>query len=140
MREITDLMDHYRLVARSVWNIGFWAKPELQSWNSWEQFEQLKKGLFQALVVARLQDDQCCGQTGSEGQPYRVVPVEPGPVPIMIERPREGDRNRYWDDPVGEIKPSDAELEFLDYFDWNSMGYVDFQYYRVRVAAFPAQP
>ena len=28
----------------------------------------------------------------------------------------------------------------MDYFDWNLLGCADFQYYRVRIAAFPSQP
>ncbi len=58
----------------------------------------------------------------------------------MIEQPRKGDRNHYWDDPVNQIKASDAELHFLDYFDWDMMAYTDFQYYRVRIASFISQP
>jgi hypothetical protein len=58
----------------------------------------------------------------------------------MIQRASEGDGNRYWDDPVREIKVTDADLHFLDFFDWNSMAYADFEYYRVRIAAFPSQP
>ncbi len=58
----------------------------------------------------------------------------------MIQKPREGDRCNYWDDPVREVKASDVELHFLDYFDWNQMGYVDFQYYRVRIVTFALQP
>ncbi len=58
----------------------------------------------------------------------------------MIERPRERDGNRYWDDPVNGVKAADAEFHFRDYFDWDEMAYIDFQYYRVRIAAFPLQP
>lgn len=141
MREVTNLMDHYRIVAQTIWNVGFWPKPELQNWDSWDRFEEIKRLLFNSLVVAQLQEgDECCKDLSTVNQIYQVVPSDPGPVPIMIHRPREGDRNRYWDDPVNEIKASDAELHFLDYFDWNDMGYVDFRYYRVRIAAFPSQP
>src|SRR2546425_29681 len=31
MREVTNLMDHYRIVAQTIWNVGFWPKPELQN-------------------------------------------------------------------------------------------------------------
>jgi len=58
----------------------------------------------------------------------------------MIHKPREGTRNMYWDDPVREAKASDVTLHFQDYFDWNKMDYVDFQYYRVRTASFVSQP
>lgn len=141
MREITNLMDHYRLIARSIWNTGFWPKPEFQNWDSWDRFEHLKRVLFDSLIVSALMGDKCCINLGAQRErPYMVVPLAPGPVPIMIQQPRKGDRNRYWDDPVTEVKPGDVELLFLDYFDWNEMGYLDFQYYRVRILSFPDQP
>src|SRR5438132_776668 len=123
MRDVTALMDHYRIIARSVWNTGFWSEQGLRTWDARDQFEQIKKLLFKALVVARLAEGHCCDLWGLPDPTYRVVPLEPGPVPIMIHRPREGDRNRYWDDPVCKIKASDAELQFLDLFDWNNMDY-----------------
>jgi hypothetical protein len=140
MREITNLFDHYRVVARSIWNTGFWSEPDLQDWDSRDQFQQIKRLLFKALVVARVEGGHCCDLNSlPPDHCYHVVPLEPGPVPISIERPREGDRNHYWDDPVKEVKAADAELHFLDYFDWDEMAYIDFQYYRVRIAAFPSQ-
>lgn len=140
MRDITDLMDHYRVVARSVWNNGFWTEPELRNWDSWDHFEQTKRLLFKALVVARLEEGHCCDVASLPYSIYQVVPATSGPAPILIHRPREGDRNRYWDDPVSEVGASDAELQFLDYFDWNPVGYIDFQYYRVHIATFVSQP
>jgi len=141
MREITNLFDHYRVVARSIWNTGFWSEPELQNWDSRDQFEQITRLLFKALVVARVVGGHCCDLSSlPPDHAYYVVPMGTGPVPISIERPREGDRNHYWDDPVGEVKSTEVELHFLDYFDWDEMGYIDFQYYQVRIAAFPSQP
>jgi hypothetical protein len=41
---------------------------------------------------------------------------------------------------VREIKSGEAELHFTAYFDWNSMDYSDFRYYRVRIASFSTHP
>ena len=51
-------------------------------------------------------------------------------MPILIHLPREGNqsRNCYWDDPVREVRATETEPHFLDYFDWNNMDYIDFQY------------
>ncbi len=91
MRDVTDLMDHYRVVARSIWNTGFWSQPDLQNWDSRDDFREIRKLLFNALVIARLDAER----------DLQVVPVGSTAVPIMIQRPREGDQahNRYWDDP-----------------------------------------
>ena len=141
MRDITLLMDHYREVTRSVWNTGFWAQADLQTWDARDQFEQIKKLLFKALVIARLEEGHCCDLFSlPDDRKFRVVPSTDRAVPIMIHCPREGDRNRYWDDPVKQVSASEAELHFLDYFDWDLMNYADFQYYRVRIAAFATQP
>lgn len=143
MRNITKIMDHYRIVARSVWNEGFWSAEGLQNHDSWDRFQKIKESLFNALVVAQVSEVSCCeDDLANRRLPvYQVVPVEElSPVPIMIQKPREGTLNVYWDDPVKDIKPSDASLQFIDYFDWNNMGYVDFRYYRVRIITFAAFP
>ena len=140
MRDITEVMDHYRIVARSVWNMGF--RPELgfRNFDSRDHFEQIKKLLFKALVIAPLEEGHQCDLNTLPDPIYEVVPKGPEQVPIMIQRPREGDRNSYWDDPVKEIKAAKSELQFLDYFDWDHLNYADFQYYRVRIGAFGAHP
>lgn len=140
MRDITDIMDHYRVVARSVWNFGFSVIDELRNWDSRDHFDQIEKLVFKALVDARLANEHACDLATVPEHEYHIVPQGVGPVPILIQCPREGDRNRYWDDPVKEVKASDAEFHFLDFFDWDQLGYADFQYYRVRIVAFPSKP
>jgi len=133
-------MDHYRIVARSIWNVGFWSQPDLRNWDSWDEFQEINKLLFNALVIPPSELTE--GSAVTETDPFAallIVPSSPT-VPIMIHRPREGDRNNYWDDPVREVTATDAELHFLDYFDWDLMNYIDFQYYRVRIAKFASQP
>jgi hypothetical protein len=134
MRDITAIMDHYRVVARSLWNTGFWAVPELRNWDARDSFAEVKKTLFEALVATNFPEAEL-SKTG-----IQVVPFGSG-VPIMIEQPRPGDQswNLYWDDPVDKISPSDAKLRYLDFFDWNDMAYADFHYYRVRIESFDAQ-
>jgi hypothetical protein len=134
MRDITHLMDHYRVVARSLWNTGFWAVPELRNWDARDSFEKIKQSLFDALITSSLRNN------GSSSEIITIVPVDPGPVPIMIQNPRGADQRGYWDDPVDKITPADADLRFLDFFDWNEMADADFQYYRVRIEAFGREP
>lgn len=140
MQDVTDLMDHYRVAARSIWNTGFWSQEDLQSWDAWDQFKQIKKLLFKALVAARINQEHACDLDVVPDLDLRVVPNEPGPVSIMIQNPRPGDNAGYWDDPVKEISPSQANLQFIDYFDWDPMRYADFQFYRVRITDFPQLP
>jgi hypothetical protein len=137
--DVTDVMNHYRIVARSVWNLGFWPLQELRNWDSRDQFDQIKALLFKAFVETRVTEGHWCNLANVPEHKYLVVPSDPGPVPVMIHRPREGDLNRYWDDPVDKLRSSDAELHFIDYFDWDKMNYAEFRYYRVRIVDFPLQ-
>ena len=90
MRNITDLMQHYRIAARSVWNTAFWSVPELRTWDSRDRFEKIKQMLFNTLVVARVEENGCCEDLANRPPCiYRVVPNEPGPVHILIHQPRE---------------------------------------------------
>ena len=61
-------------------------------------------------------------------------------VPISIEQPRPGTKNRYWDHPISTISPNDGVLEFLDYFDFDELGCRDFKYVRARIQEFPGHP
>jgi hypothetical protein len=36
---------------------------------------------------------------------------------------------------LNRIGEADADLRFIDYFDWDILGYIDCQYYRVRIQA-----
>lgn len=123
-----------------MWNSGFSAAQELRNWDSRDQFEQIKCLLFKALVDARVVEGHFCDLATVPEHEYRIVPMGPDPVPIMVHRPREGDRNTYWDDPVSEVKPSEAKFQFLDFFDWDQLADADFRFYRVRIAAFQSQP
>jgi hypothetical protein len=52
-------------------------------------------------------------------------------VPVMISR--TPGRSGYWDHPVDRLGPEDADLRFIDFFDFDSSGQVDFRHYRVRI-------
>jgi hypothetical protein len=60
------------------------------------------------------------------------------PFPIMIARPSTS--GKYWDDPVNRLRLSGVSLLFIDYFDWDRFGYIDMQYYRVRILSCDEHP
>jgi hypothetical protein len=41
---------------------------------------------------------------------------------------------------VKQIATGEAEMHFLECFDWNRMDYLDFNYYKVQIARFNARP
>jgi hypothetical protein len=58
----------------------------------------------------------------------------------MVARPTLEMPTGLWDDPVNRVNPGDAELQFVDFFDWRLLDYRDYQNYRVSIDAFAAQP
>jgi hypothetical protein len=58
----------------------------------------------------------------------------------MIQNPRSERETGYWNHPVNIVEPGEADLLFIAYFDWDEMDYIDFRYYRVKIAAFASHP
>lgn len=128
MGDVTRVFQNYRISARSIWNLFFWPDPDLANWDTRDLFENIKERLFEALILAKLSLDK------GEAR-FAVVPRARDGVPAHIQQTRDDDRNRYWDHPVTVLKPSEVELEFLDYFDWDLIGCLDFKYVRTRIKA-----
>ena len=53
-------------------------------------------------------------------------------VPIMISRDQNPDCG-YWDDVINRVGPTDLDLRFIDFFDFDQAGFIDFQYYLVHI-------
>ena len=139
MKDVTDILDYYRVAARSVWNTAFWPVLELRNWDSVERFDEIQRILFEELVLRRLDRQWPAEDIFRKPMPFlRVVPSSES-VPIMIQQPRPDTRNRYWDDPVNQVDRGECELHLCEYFDWNALDYRDLLYYRITIAAFPAQ-
>ncbi len=71
---------------------------------------------------------------------FKIIPSIAHGTPIMIQRPRPGAPTGYWDDPVTTVKAGHVALDFMSYFDWNPMDYIDLQYYRVKITKFDPHP
>jgi hypothetical protein len=141
MRDISSIFDHYRVSASAIWNTAFWPDPDFRNWDSIDQFRDIEKLLFQELVLAKLEREWPLQKIFADAIPFfRVVPTIEHGTPIMIQKPRSGAPRGYWDDPVNAVKPAEAELIFIAYFDWNEMDYIDLRYYRVKIASFSAHP
>ena len=136
MTDVTDAFHRYRLASRSLWNGYMWMSGNT-SWDHYEQFKRIKRVLFETFVLAPL------GLTWSLEKLFRdpislfeVIPSSPD-IPLMVRRP-SADRNLYWDDPLNRLARGEATLTFVDHFDWDSSGIIDFQYYRIRIVDFPS--
>jgi hypothetical protein len=54
----------------------------------------------------------------------------------MIQKPRERAPRGYGGDPVNLVKPGQAEMLFIAYFNWLQMDYIGLRYCRVKIASF----
>jgi hypothetical protein len=129
VRDVTGIFDHYRVSARAIWNTAFWSDQDFRNWNSIEQFHEIEKLLFQELVLAKVDREWPIQSLFESAIPFfHIVPSIVRGTPILIQKPRQGAPTGYWDDPVNLVKPGQAELLFIAYFDWNEMDYIDLQY------------
>jgi hypothetical protein len=137
VNDVTEILNSYRDCARALWN-GY-LRPSAD-FDRVDAFAGICELLFAELVLRRLQKTDQTRKSSSE--PYSFLHVVPTAdlVPIMIHRPRSTDQNRYWDDSVDQVPQSSTSLLYIDYFDWDQMGYIDFEYYRVKIARFDTQP
>lgn len=138
MKDVSSVLDHFRVSAREIWNRAFWPDPDFRNWDSAEVFGEIQRILFGELVLAKLSLAWSPTEIFRVAIPFfRLVPTF-GATSIMIQR-SETERG-YWDHPVREIKPGEAELHFIAYFDWNDLDYRDLRYYRVKIASFSTHP
>jgi hypothetical protein len=140
VKDVSNLFDHYRISACSIWNTAFWPIAELRDWDCVDQFDEIKRILFDQLVLFRIGRDFALKDIFRVPISFfHVVPAGES-SPVMIQNPRPNQPRGYWDHPLKCIGPQEAEMYFVDYFDWNRFDFVDFQYYRVIIAKFDAHP
>lgn len=140
MKDVSNIFDHYRISARSIWNTSFWPIKELRDWDCVDEFDEIQRILFDQLVLSRVGRE--FPRTNLFRAPisfFRVIPTSKS-SPVMIQNPRPGQPRGYWDHPMKCIGPEEAEMHFVDYFDWNRFDFVDFQYYRAIIAKFDGHP
>jgi len=137
VKDISDVFDHYRVSARAIWNTAFWPDLALRDWDSVDQFDEIQRVLFTALVLRKTEKEWPLQDIFEKAIPFfRIVPT--CDAPILIQNPRSARETGYWDHPVNRIKPGEADLLFIAYFDWDRMDYVDLRYYRVKIIRFDA--
>ena len=139
MRDVSGILDHYRVSARGIWNTAFWPDTDFRNWDSADRFDEIQRILFSELVLAKLGKEWPIDDVFRAPIPFLQVVPSSNTIPIMIQNPRSDQSSGYWDHPLNRISPGEAEMNFLRYFDWNRLDYVDFRYYRVKIARFDAK-
>ena len=52
---------------------------------------------------------------------------------------RASPRTGYWDDPVRQVTPDEATMQFVRFFDGDEVGQRDFKFIEARITSFPTQ-
>jgi hypothetical protein len=93
--------------------------------------------LFTELVLKRI-EKAAPQKMSADPWPFLKIVLNAAECPALISRPDNGG-GKYWDEPVNRLG-RDVDLRLIDYYDWDEFNYVDFRYYKVKIAAFPAHP
>ena len=140
MKDISSIFDHYRISARTIWNIAFWPDPDFRNWDSVEQFDEIQRIRFRELVLGKVAREWPLQDIFENAIPFFQVVPSIDAAPIMIQNPRPDKPRGYWDHPINRVSPAEIELHFIGYFDWNRLDYADLRYYRVVIAKIRCSP
>jgi hypothetical protein len=144
MQDVTAYFSTYRECARHLWNTYFQPTAEKNTdWDLRDHFADTACLLFKTLIAHPL------GISDFELTPdyfrnrvahpsFHVVPRSESGVPILINR--EKPRSGYWDHPLKQICPTDAELHFINFFDFDVLGFRNYQYFEVSIYASAKYP
>jgi hypothetical protein len=136
MTDITPLMNRYRECSRNLWNAYFSSREF--TWDLHEEYESIRKLLFEALVVYELGLYKECCPHDTVPPPVLKVAPDATSVPILINRPSDGGGG-YWDQEMDmSVGEGDIQLTFLDYFDYSQYPVKDFRFYRCKILQFPS--
>lgn len=140
MIKITRKLNIFREISRHIWNTLLQSSDDfIVSDEILDNFEEIKRNLFQICVLSPLGKSHYVSRYMEEPLPFLSIIPRTNNIPIMINRPSE-DNNKYWDEPVKKISKIDAQLSFIDYFDWDQFGISNLQYYKVNINDFKLYP
>lgn len=127
MKNVTEIFDQYRECARHVRNVYF-STIQSKDWDTVENFEAVAKSLFERMVICRFRIGffqlEPCEYTRDF---FRIVPKTAHGTPVAIAR--EKNRTGAWDHSINTLTPTDCEIAFIKYFDWDDHSVIDFRYY-----------
>lgn len=166
-QNITPYFSLYREYARALWNTTsartktevvsqvysnctvLHIKSEEPSWDQVESFEHVCVHLFDYLVLSRLGlSDQVSKSLGTnavkKAMPNFIVRPIPEFNPVIFLQILDDDPDsiRYSGEQV-TLSSEDVEgmeLYFVDFFDYDSLGIRDFEFYEVRIGKWLSQP
>ena len=133
--DLTHSMGRFREAARHLWNSALLAQA---TWDVHGDFNEICATLFRAVIVRPVFGEGACEAAAAYGaDPFswlKVVPTLEHGTPIKINR--TDPPGAYWDHAISRVKPSDVDLWFVDFFDFDNLGFREFDYVAVVIAAY----
>lgn len=133
---IDDLMTHFRLASRQLFNQFYRVGDPYNNdgWSLEERFSRVQESLFETLVV---EPAKLPATRYGEINPRISVELRHAEfAPIMLNREIS---SGYWDHPIKEVT-REARMVFVRFFDWDQLDVRDNRYVRVLVEDWPSKP
>lgn len=131
MTKVTQYFEKFMEASRHMRNTYYVPDSE-DDWDIVDDFDELSILLFKHLVCIPLGVN--LNQFDWLGEPMAIFKLKARGqrLPIMINRKPNIDHGN-WEHEISSVEPNDLELTFIDYFDWDPKGMIDYRYIMCRI-------
>jgi hypothetical protein len=133
---VDQLIQRYCDCARSTWNNYLWAGDADEA--ALERYDEVRALLFRAIVLDPLGMGDATRDGSEATWPFLRV-VAGADLTVLVNRPSD-DGNQYWEPAEKGTDLSDAEIQFVDLFDWDPRAFRDLALVLSVVVASPGNP
>jgi len=144
MNDITDLMLQYRECCKLVWNDFYKQHPSFVNyWDCLDAFNDVAVRLFSILVLSKSGIPEIISKSPSYKAHKNVlnnirVRLKTPDARVAIERVKG--QGCYWDHPIDVLTDSQVDFRFIDFFDFDKQGPLQYEYYLVRIVQSTTYP
>lgn len=132
-----QLIQNYCECARSTWN-NYLRSSDADE-HALERYEEVRALLFRAIVLDPLGMGDATRDPQDETWSFLRVIAGAELSPILVNTP-SSDGNQYWAPAERGTDLSDAEILFVDLFDWDPQAFRDLALVMALVVASPKHP
>ena len=134
---VDQLIQSYCDCARSTWNQYLRTGDANEA--AVERYEEVRALLFRAIVLDPLGMGDATRDPEDETWSFRRVVAGAELSPILVNTP-SSDGNQYWEAAEKGTDLSEAEILFVDLFDWDPQAFRDLALVMALVVASPKHP
>jgi hypothetical protein len=142
MTYATELVHHYRLALRELWNTYLWPHQQSLGLELSHRFREIRLPLYTLIMADRLEP---LGETPTRifGPAFKVVPKPARGLitnPTVNREPSGSPGAGMWDIVKENFTAAQLQASLIDFFDSDHANYMDLRYYRVLVEACDSHP